>query len=144
MVDGGVVACATDILIEISHLYIELFATTIADGNIGPVLIKEFSVDGGRIAHVEEDLVLDGGEETLGECPRGGSRSCLCCAAGGGRGADSMYAAEGNNSPGEITEPAGIYMFILYQGLSFCMEPGYIALFQPEPVLDGGSTGFGG
>jgi hypothetical protein len=69
MIDGGIVPPSADVLVEISHFHIELFAAAIAYGKISPVLIKKFAVDGRRIPYVEKDLVLDGCEETLRKCP---------------------------------------------------------------------------
>lgn len=64
MVDGGVIAGPADVLIEIAHFHIKLFAAAIADGQICPVLVEDLSVDGRRVADIEEDLILDGGKKS--------------------------------------------------------------------------------
>ena len=120
MIVGRIAACPADVLAEISHLHIELFAATVAQGQISPVLIKDLSIDGRRVSDIEEDLVLDGGKETLREST--------------GR----IGASSWNDGAGEIAEPACIYLFIVYQRTPFRMVFGYIALLEPEPVGNSG------
>lgn len=123
MIGGGAAACSADVLVEVAHLHIKLFAATIAHGQISSVLIKDFPIDGRGVSDIEEDLVLDGGKEALREGPG------ICGAVRGG-----------NDGTGEVAEPACAYMFIVHQRASFCMVFGYVALLEPEPVGNGGGT----
>ena len=82
MVVDGIAACPADVLIEIAHLHIELFAAPIAHGHISPVLIKNLPIDGGRISDIEKDLVLNGGKKAL--CKSAGRQSAGGCGCAGG------------------------------------------------------------
>ena len=64
MVGRGIAARPADVLIEIAHLHIKLLAAAIANGQICPVLVEDFSIYRRRVANVEKDLVLDGGKKT--------------------------------------------------------------------------------
>jgi len=143
MIGGGIAASSADVLVEVAHLHIELFAAAIAQRKVSPVLIKDFPIDGGRVSDIKEDLVLDGGKETLckgaGRCGAGG------CGCAGGRSpygrCYGMHSSKRNDGTGEVAEPACIYVLIMHQRTTFCMVFGYIALLEAEPVGEDGVSG---
>jgi len=143
MIVGGIAACPADVLVEISHLHIELFAAAIAQSQVSSVLIKYFSIDGRRVSDIEEDLILDGGKKAL--CKRAGGCGagrcgCIGCRCSGGR-CYGVRSSKRNDGAGEVAEPACIHVSIMYQRTPFCMVFGDIALLEPKPVGNGGVAG---
>jgi len=116
MIGGGIAASSADVLVEVAHLHIKLFAAAVAQRKVSPVLIKDFPIDGGRVSDIKEDLVLNGGKETLckgaGRCGAGG-----CGCAGGGSPCGrcyGMHSSKRNDGTGEVAEPACIYVLIMH------------------------------
>lgn len=108
-------ACPADVLIHVPHLHVEGLAGSITHSHIRPVLVECLSVDRRCVSKIEENLVLNRRKHPLGKRPL-------------------RFAAQGHNTPEEISEPVRIAIAVMNQIAVGGMMFGNISLLHPQPV----------